>query len=179
MRGDSTRVVYPLFQTDDGGSTPTSPLQLHVGRVSLSLAIELNALWHSRLPKIDAIGIDECFGAEYGNTWYAVALWSKPVARMLDQKATLELRRLAIAPDAPSNTGSRLLAVMTRLLRRSHPQIATFISYQDTEVHQGTIYRAAGWNPVVARRSGEWDTPSRKRKPGQSTGDKIRWELAA
>jgi hypothetical protein len=179
--GDSIRVVYPLFQEDGGGSTPTSPLQLHVGTISTKLAIELVGLWHSRLPYIEEGNVVRnvhsiCFGAEYGNKWYAAAIWSSPVARMLDNQTHLELRRFAIADDAPKNTASRVLRIMTSKIRKKIPTITTLVSYQDCEVHTGTIYRAAGWVPAVRNTGGEWSVPSRARVAVQSAAPKVRWE---
>lgn len=178
---DSIREVCPLFREGSGGSTPTSSLQLHVGEISLDLAIDLVALWHSRLPKVDRSNMVRtrhlwCLGAECGGLWYAAAIWTNPVARLLNDKPLLELRRLAIAPDAPKNTASRLLAVMTRLARKRYPTIERLISYQDCDVHSGTIYAAAGWGAVAERTGGQWNTPSRKRAQAQAPGKKIRWE---
>lgn len=181
-RGDSTRVVHPLFQTEDGGSIPTSPLQLHVGRISVDLAIDLNAAWHSRLPILDKSNIVRtkqliCFGAEFANVWYACAVWTNPVARLLNDKDWLELRRFAMAPDCPANSGSRLLRIMVSYIRKSYPGIQKVMSYQDTAVHAGTIYSAAGWLPSHFEKNRDWNRPNRKRDaPQQASGDKVRWE---
>jgi hypothetical protein len=176
-RGDSTRVVHPLFQEGDGGSTPTSPLQLHIGRITVSKAIELNRLWHSRLPEFTSPP-ERCraFAAECDGTFYASAIWSPPLARMLNHTGRYELRRFAIAPDAPKNTATRMLRVMCALIRRSMPDVATLISYQDTGVHAGTIYKAAGWAPVLASGGGEWSRPSRPQIATQAVTPKVRWE---
>jgi hypothetical protein len=95
-----------------------------------------------------------------------------------------ELRRMAIAPQAPKNTASRLLRIMTLMIRREKPQIVKLISYQDTAVHRGTIYKASGWEIGQYRkgghRSGEWET--RRGRIEQTliensvNSDKIRWE---
>ena len=143
-----------MFQTEGGGATPTSPLQLHLGTISLDLAIDLNRLWHSRLPVVDRSNIIRnkysiSFGAEFGGRWYASAIWSSPVARLLDGTKVLELRRFAIAPDAPKNTASRMLRVMCNKIRKSFPAIKLAVSYQDEAVHAGTIYKAAGWMPTA------------------------------
>ena len=37
---------------------------------------------------------------------------------------------------------------MVRRLRVEFPEYERAISYQDTEVHMGTIYKAAGWTPA-------------------------------
>lgn len=110
-RGDRTRVVHPLYHAEDGGSIPTSPLQLFVHRILFDKAKELNAKWHSRLPRIgDPDNIMRnvpCFAATYEGTIYAVAIWSHPVARALPQDDWLELRRLAIAPSLQTRQGIR------------------------------------------------------------------------
>jgi len=141
----------------------------------------LNELWHSRLPLVSKSNISRsghaiCFGAEYENRWYATAIWTDPIARMLNGKDYIELRRLAIAPDAPQNTASRMLKVMRLLLVKRWPQLTKLISYQDTEVHTGTIYAAAGWKPTQRSSVSTTGWNTRKRNKMQTTADKIRWE---
>ncbi len=181
--GESIRVVHPLFQEEGGGSTPTSPLQLHVGQIHVTQAIQLNSVWHSRLPDVIRGNIDRnkysvCYGAEYGNKFYAIAIWSSPVARKLATKDEdwLELRRMAIADDAPRNTASRMISVMVRKIKITFPEIKRVISYQDTEVHHGTIYKASGWKAEATSKDADgWQ--SRNRRLNQATGQKIRWGL--
>ena len=182
--GDSIRVVHPLFQEEDDGSIPISPLQLHVGAVHVKTAILLNNLWHSRFPKIDESNIlrnrrQVCYAAEYKNHFYAVAIWSDPIAanRFADGHLMLELRRMAIADDAPKNTASRMLSIMTRMIKKRWPEIVLLVSYQDTESHDGTIYKASGW--VAANKQEkytDWTNTIRKRNASQSDAPKIRWE---
>ena len=149
-RADGVRVAHPLFQAEGDGSTPISALDLIVERITVEMACDLNRTWHSRLPKIEVSNVVRnsdyaCYGAMHNGVAYAAAIWSSPVARMLNDGKTLELRRLAIAPDAPRNTASRMLAVMRRLISREMPHIDRLVSYQDTEVHTGGIYKASGW----------------------------------
>lgn len=177
MRADDARVACPLFQAEYGDSRPTSALQLHIGRVSTERALELNRRWHSRLPELVNHQICEAFAAEYGNVFYATAFWSAPVARLLNGRGMYELRRFAISPDAPKNTASRCLRIMASIIRRTHPEVTTLISYQDTEVHVGTIYKAAGWKATAINQNGEWNRPSRYRAPAQSAAAKVRWEF--
>lgn len=122
-------------------------------------------------------GLWACYSASFGDIAYAAAVWTSPVARMLDDGRTLELRRYAIAPDAPKNTGSRLLRVMRLLIKRELPAVKRLVSYQDESVHDGTIYAAAGWSKAGFRRGGEWSCKSRSRNPTQASGNKIRWEV--
>lgn len=179
---ESVRVAYPLFQAGGGGSTPTSALQLRLEEIDFLDAKALNRLWHSRLPRLGTGCIRKqpflCFAAGFDERWYATAIWSNPVARLLPQKRWLELRRLAIAPDAPRNTASRMLGVMARLIRTARPEVCRLISYQDTEAHTGGIYRAAGWAKAYPRSKSStgWDMPGRRRPASQSDADKQRWE---
>jgi hypothetical protein len=181
-RADSIRVVRHLFQDGGSGAIPTSALSLWVDEIRFSQARQLNALWHSRLPRIgDPTNVMKprvapCFAAIFDGMIYAIAIWSHPVSRVLPQKHWLELRRLAIAPDAPKNTASRMLAVMTRLIRKQMPNVCRLVSYHDMGVHTGCIYRAAGWVPTVISNSGTWNAPARPRPASQSTSPKQRWE---
>lgn len=182
--GDGIRVVHPLFQEEGGGANPTSPLQLNIGEISVRKAIELNQLWHSRFPQIDASNVirnrrSVCYGAEFDGVFYASAIWSDPIAanRLKDGDRLLELRRMAIADDAPRFTASRMLKVMKGLICRKFPELVAFVSYQDTEVHDGTIYKAAGWKQDSAASFVDWTTTTRKRTQAQSTAPKVRWRL--
>lgn len=179
FRADDVRVTCPLFQAEYGGSTPTSALQLKIGKIPVRVAMALNRQWHSRLPEIGNGMQCFAFGAECNNRFYAVALWSTPVARLLNGLGFIELRRMAIADDAPKNTGSRMLRIMALLIKRERPDTLALISYQDTDVHTGTIYKAAGWTPrVMGDSQSKWSMPNRHRSNGPASQSvKVRWEL--
>ncbi len=171
--------MRPESQAGQGGSIPTSALQLWVERIDTELALSCNARWHSRLPKLGT-GFFRIrypsFGAIYEGQLYAVAIWSNPVARLLPQREWLELRRLAVAANAPRFTASRMLAIVTRMIRRTMPHITTLVSYHDTSVHCGAIYRAAGWKLDAITRGKDWRTPARPRRPAAvSLAPKVRW----
>lgn len=182
MRADDVTVAYPLFQEDRGGSIPTSALQLRIEQLPFSEAKKLNAKWHSRLPRMGTGFIETmpflCFGAMFEGRWYAVAIWSNPVARNLPQESWLELRRLAISPEAPRNTASRMMSVMVRLIRKAKPKVERLVSYHDTAVHTGGIYRAAGWIATTINKDGNWTRTKRPRPKAQSDAAKQRWELS-
>jgi len=168
--------MHPLFQAGEGGSTPTSALQLHFGPIAMRDAVRLNRLWHSRLPSIDLrLGSRVCYGAECEGVTYAIAIWTHPVCNQLPQDVWLELRRFAIAYDAPKNTASRMLGWMARDLARRLPRLELLISYQDRDSHKGTIYRAAGWFPVAVGGGGGWNA-SRTTRKAVRISSKIRWE---
>ncbi len=184
MSGGSIMVVHPLFQEEGDGSIPISPLQFHFGKCSIDTAIWLNETWHSVFPRIDKSNVArggrvECFAAEYANRYYATAIWTRPIAanRMTDGDLLIELRRMAISPNAPKNTATRFLAWMTRSIRNSQPDVIRLISYQDTDHHAGTIYKAAGWRATTTSKNADWSTHKRPRAKAQSSAPKVRWEL--
>lgn len=194
MGVDSTRVVCPLFQTGEGGSIPTSTLQLNVIEISVERARSLNAYWHSVLPRTYLANITGnrmvvCYGAEFDGRIFAVAIWTSAIAanRLTDGERCLELRRFAIAPDAPRNSASRLLSVMCRKIKQKWPDLLRAISYQAVEEHKGTIYKAAGWKPVAFSESSAWHTNGIRFRDGkyysqaaraepQTLSQKVRWE---
>ena len=179
----SIRVMHPLFQTGEGGSNPTSALQLRFGETTRDTFKKLNRLWHSRLPEIGGSQGRAFYVAEHDGIAFAVAMWSNPVARLLPQLTWLELRRMAISDDAPPNTASRMIAWMTRDVRKKFPEVVRLISYQDCEVHQGTIYKAAGWNRAEGYKgrirgwsAGAGGGSTRHNRTNQSLAVRMRWE---
>ena len=187
-RAGSVVAAFPLFQAEGGGSTPTSALALRIERIDMRLAQDLNATWHSMLPRTDLGNLlcgnmSVAYGAEYGGNWYAVAIWSQPIIAALCDGATIELRRLAISKSAPKNTASRMLRIMKQLIRQQFPTMQRLISYLAIDVHQGTIYKAAGWKPVgkiVAARPQRFSNINKKTRatgPLQTKSRKQRWEL--
>ena len=181
--GDCIRVVHPLFREEGDGSIPISPLQLEIAEVDVRTARRLNELWHSVLPETDLGNlvrnpVQISFGAFYGNRFYAAAIWTTPIAanRLKDGNLWLELRRFAIAEDAPKNTGSRMLKVMRVLIRRKYPNLRRLVSYQAVQHHDGTIYKAAGWFKTGESKSKVWHV-GKVRNAMQTTSDKIRWEM--
>jgi hypothetical protein len=143
-------------------------------------AVELNRAWHSILPRFGTGFIEDqnfpCFAAEFEGRIYAVAIWSNPAARKLPQDTWLELRRMAVASDAPDCTASRMLRIMRLLLHRKYQRVVRVCSYQSKSVHAGTIYRADGWRAVSECKGDTWNRPSRARLESQQIDDRIRWE---
>jgi len=182
--GDSSMVEQLAFQLVEGGSIPTSPLHFNIKEIGVQAACDLNAKWHSRLPKVVAGNIYRnrhyvCYAAEYEGNYWAVGIWSSPVAanRFKNGNNILELRRLAISPEAPFNTATRMLKVMRLDISKRFSNVSRLISYQDTEVHQGTIYKAAGWTSTATSDGISWSVTGRKRNEDQTTAKKVRWEF--
>jgi len=172
-RADDVRVAYPLFQEEGGGSIPTSALcasDLLFERCDKQVAVRLVRLWHSRLPIVQRGPWQFAFSAGHNGIIYAVALWHNPATRSLPSHY-LDLRRLAASPDSPKNTCSRFMGWMVRYFKRNYPEREKCISYQDTEAHIGTIYRAAGWTPTYLGNKRQRDRT--KKRAGTHRG--YRW----
>lgn len=162
-----------------------SPKDLVYEVIKAKLACELNAKWHSRLPYIHWSNVVRnthyvCFGAREKNSldYIAVGIWSSPVAqnRFKYGKQMLELRRMAISEGCPRNTATHMLRFMRRWIKQNKTDVAMLISYQDTEVHHGTIYKADNWVEAAESKGLAWNTEKRKRNKEQSLAPKIRWE---
>lgn len=147
------------------------------------VACMLNELWHSRLPIIHWSNVVRnthyaCYAIYCGDLICGVGIWSSPVAqnRFKNGKELLELRRLAIADDAPKFTATMSISYMQKDIKNKFPDIKKLISYQDVSVHTGTIYKASNW--VIGAETGfiDWSTKTRKRNTTQSDAPKIRWE---
>lgn len=178
----------PIFYPEEA-TAPSSARMLTVEPCHPNHARALISAWHSRLPHTQRGPWRLAFSADYEGTTFAVALWHNPSARGLPP-TWLELRRYAVAPDAPHCTASSVLAKMRKYIGTNLPDIDRLISYQDEAVHTGTIYKAAGWEPA-------WHTKARQRDrsplrtgtrrlyrwdangTSPSGAAKTRWEIAA
>lgn len=163
---------------------PTSPKQFEFVEMRAQTACEYNAEWHSRLPKIHWGNVVRnthyvCFAAVYNSEVYAITIWSSPVAqnRFKFGKQVLELRRMAISPECPKFTATRMLAHNRKWISKNMTDIALLVSYQDTDVHKGTIYKADNWVAANLSKGMKWDTEDRRRNLEQSLADKVRWEF--
>ncbi|MET8983248.1 XF1762 family protein [Streptomyces sp. NPDC004539] len=98
-----------------------------------------------------------------------VAIVGHPISRILDDRLTIEVTR--VATDGTPNACSASWGAASRMgFRRA-------ITYtQDCE--SGASLRAVGWKPVAVRRPrAGWDTPSRRREDqGTESVGRILWE---
>ena len=161
---------------------PKSAKLLNLREIGVDYAMQKNELWHSRLPITSHSNMIRnahkiFYGAEYKDHCFAVAMWTDPVAanRMSKDFVWLELRRLAIAPDSPKFTATWMIAKMIKNIKIKFPDVTKLVSYQDTEVHKGTIYAAANWKMDSITKFKDWTNTNRKRNQIQSKADKIRW----
>jgi hypothetical protein len=181
---DQGRILNPLFFDEASHVAPTSPKQFDLRVVDAIYACRMNAIWHSRLPQIHWSNVVRsrvsiCFGIYFEDVCYAVAIWSDPVAAhtMKEGKTALELRRMAISEDSPTNTASWMISRMVNHIRKSYPSLSLLVSYQDTAVHLGTIYKASNWVQAGATQGGGNWQHGRIRNNLQADSIKIRWEL--
>jgi len=174
---DPIRIEQPLFFSGEY-AIPTSPKDFEVLRCSNKTAYKLNKLFHSSLPIMgNWMTCKPCYVAIYRGIYFASAMWSNPVAgnKLKHGKYILELRRMAISGDAPYNTATRMLSLMRKDIIIEYPHIYKLISYQDTGVHIGTIYKADNWTLASKERAhGTW--AHRPGRVDQSKSPKIRWE---
>lgn len=161
---------------------PKSAKDLNLREITVNKAMTYNEMWHSRLPVTSHSNMIRnarkvFYGAEYEGHCFASAMWTDPVAnnRLSKDYVWLELRRLAIPVDAPKFTATWIIAKMVKDIKKRFPEVTRLVSYQDTEVHTGTIYAAANWKKDKVSSFQEWTTGNRKRNNLQSKADKIRW----
>ena len=157
---------------------------IEIQETRAQVACMLNELWHSKLPKIHWSNVVRnkhyiCYALKYKQAIIGVAIWSSPVAanRFKDGDKLLELRRLALSDVCPRNTASFVISSMIKDIKVRFPELIRLVSYQDTEAHLGTIYKASNWTAAPIQTSLlDWTTAKRKRSSLQSTADKVRWE---
>lgn len=160
-----------------------SPKEVVVEECRAQIACMLNELWHSRLPKIHWSNVVRnthyvCYAFKYRGAIIGVGIWSSPVAqnRMKNGRAILELRRLALSDVCPKNTATRVISCMVKMIKIKFPDIVKLVSYQDTDVHLGTIYKASNWTMGGEVPLMDWNTEGRNRSDLQSDSNKVRWE---
>jgi hypothetical protein len=178
---DRIFVLNPLF-SGYKIETNIKASQLIIKEIDINIAIEANEAWHSQLPKIEGLGFGDirlAFGALYKEGIYGIAIWTRAVASnrlKYDSFHILELRRLAMPSYAPKYTATRMLGKMAKLIKLKYPNICKLLSYQTTDVHTGTIYKAANWQiDNIQNEYQEW-TNRPARKIGQNLSPKIRWK---
>lgn len=184
MSVDLDRIAEPLLFPPNGGE-PHRARDLSLMPCSVEHARLLNRKWHSRLPKTQRGPWQFAFRMVFDGITYAVALLHNPSARTLPGH-WVELRRMAVSSDAPHCTASRFLSELVKWFRRRAPECERIISYQDSAVHAGTIYRAAGWSvgrvqkARVRDRSGLRPSGRAYRTgqngPAPDSSEKVRWE---
>lgn len=111
----------------------------------------------------------------------AVCVVGRPVAPSLDTGGTWEVTRLAVGPDAPHCTASKLLGCAWKIARAY--DLRRLISYTRVD-EDGTCYRAAGWVATTIGRGRPHTTGNRANRwlpgmydPTSEIIDRVRWEI--
>lgn len=173
--------LEPLFYQPSDLATSARQLDLEV--VPMSWARQWNHDWHSQLPDLGtSLGWGDvriAHALTFDGGVYAVAIWTRPIAANRMAHPTdhmVELRRLAIPDYSPKYTASRMLGRMERWFKRERDE-CRLLSYQMTDVHSGTIYKAANWHRTSEQLTFQsWQTSTRHRPIDTATAPKIRWE---
>lgn len=151
-------------------------MKLRPARVELKDANEFVARLHRHHKPVTGHRFSLAVQDEVG-VLHGVAICGRPVARMLDQKNTLEVTRLCT--DGTPHACSFLYAAAARCAKEmAFSKIQTYIL--DTET--GTSLKAAGFVLEGHTGGGDWNRPSRGgRRVDQPMQQKSRWvkDLAA
>jgi len=136
-----------LFQVEDGGAVPTSPLQLYFKTINYQTAMRLVKRYHYLHRSAPTTW---SFGAYYGGRIVGVITIGKPASHTLisgvagKEKAgsVYELNRLWMDDVAPKNSESRFIGWAIRQL----PVGTVLVSYADTKYgHTGKVYQSTNW----------------------------------
>ncbi len=157
LRVDSSKVERPV-QPGDGGSIPTSTLQLRKKDWEVA-SVDQDAARRLVIDNHYARGASNTFVALHGLyprgwMWYShcvgVAWWLPPTKVAAQSfagerwRGVLGLSRLVIEPEVPKNACSFLLSKSVRMIDAKLWH--TLITYADDwRGHDGAIYLAAGW----------------------------------
>lgn len=111
----------------------------------------------------------------------AVCVVGRPVAPELAKQGAWEVTRLAVGPNAPRFTASRLLGCVWKIARAY--ELRRLVSYTRAD-EEGTCYRAAGWVPVATVKGRPHTTGNRALRwlpgmyePSTEVVDRVRWEI--
>lgn len=157
----------------------------HDGRLLLDWNLEIKPVHRDIARNFVRDHHDHCpppagwrFGAGLmnGSERIGVVMVGRPVARMLDQAAIVEVNRLCInrdlAPGLVWNGCSMLYGWAAKQARsRGFAKIITYT----LESEDGTSLKAAGWVPEAKTKGGSRNRKSRPREDKTSTEPKIRW----
>lgn len=116
-----------------------------------------------------------------GDRLCGVAIAGQPVARLLDDGMTIEVRR--VCTDGTYNACSKLYGACARVAKEmGYKRIITYTLRSEI----GTSLKASGWKECGEAGGGGWDRPNRHREETQITlfgeikkypsEQKIRWE---
>ena len=148
--GDSSTAELPLFQGEDGGAIPTSPLQLLFRQITShtsNVVVVENHYAHRK------VSVSWAFGAYFNNVLLGVISFGKPASQNVcsgvcgksNSSRVYELNRLWMHDKCPKNSESRFIGWALRQLKKIKPSLI-LVSYADTQQgHIGLVYKATNW----------------------------------
>jgi len=143
--GDSTLVVRPV-QPEEGGSFPTSPLQLRVRPITLRAANDFVQTHHRHNGRTSRDGGKFALACEVGRDLVGVAIVGNPLSATYMNKENYgyvaEVLRTCTNDRAPKGAVSFLYGACTRVCRDMG--FDRLISYTLTD-ESGASLRGAGW----------------------------------
>jgi hypothetical protein len=108
-----------------------------------------------------------------GTSVVGVVMVGRPVARMLDDGATLEVTRCCT--DGTKHAASMLYGAAWRAAKAlGYGRLITYTLVEEP----GTSLKAAGWKALYTTEGGSWSVPSRPRVDTYPLGQKRLWEAA-
>jgi len=100
-----------------------------------------------------------------------VAMVGRPVSRMLDNRTTAEVIR--VATDGTRNACSFLYGASKRAAQAlGYRKVLTYTLAEES----GASLRAVGWHRAGIAGGGSWSRPARVRETHHPVQEKIRWE---
>lgn len=148
--------------------------RLQLVPITITAACEYVTRWHRHHERprsaLFAVAAQRVGALDY----CGVAIVGRPKARALQDGRTCEIVRLAT--DGSDNVCSFLYQKARRAAQAlGYVRCKTYTLQSEG----GGSLRALGLTPEAAVRGREWDTPSRRRRPGPQSqrADKWRWEL--
>lgn len=110
--------------------------------------------------------------ADEAGTIRGVAIVGRPVARVLDDGATLEVNR--VATDGCENACSALYGAARRIAKEfGYERLITYIRQDEP----GVSLRASGWTFEQAIRARSWNMPGRARIDKTEVVKRSRWSI--
>jgi hypothetical protein len=179
--GDSSTAELPLFQGEDGGATPTSPLQLYFREINAVTAAGAYRRWHYLGDQGFVSQIN--YGAYFDGKLEGAITYGPPNATDLrgywtrqTQSQWWEIKRLVMSPLCPRNSESRFIAITLKMLRRRETVRGVVTYADDGQGHVGTIYKASGFQALgmTAAKNDFWVDGKIKQR-GKTTGISGEW----
>lgn len=144
----------------------------HIIPLSLKEANSFISMFHRHNKKVT--GGKFALGCMKENELIGVAITGRPVARMLDNKFTLEIIRVCVKEDNPGAC-SMLYARCKRIGQMmGYTKVITYT----LESESGSSLKAIGAKVEDQLKARDWDTPSRHRRHQKVYEQtKLRWNL--